>query len=63
MQLHQIDTSSTALSSNLTSSFYSQVPVARNVGSLFYTAPGVANSGGSGNRQSPIGGATGLENQ
>ncbi len=58
-----IDTGSTALSSNLTSSFYSQVPVARNVGSLFYTAPGVANSGGSGTANPAIGGATGLENQ
>lgn len=58
-----IDTGSTALSSNLTSSFYSQVPVARNVGSLFYTAPGVANSGGSGTSNPAIGGATGLENQ
>ena len=34
-----IDTGSTALGSNLTSTFYSEVPVARNVGSLFYTAP------------------------
>jgi len=58
-----IDTGSTALSSNLTSTFYSQVPVARNVGSLFYTAPGVANSGGSGTANPAIGGATGLENQ
>ena len=58
-----IDTGSTALSSNLTSAFYSQVPVARNVGSLFYTAPGVANSGGSGTSNPAIGGATGLENQ
>jgi hypothetical protein len=58
-----IDTGSTALSSNLTSTFYSEVPVARNVGSLFYTAPGVANSGGSGTANPAIGGATGLENQ
>ena len=58
-----IDTGSIALSSNLTSSFYSEVPVARNVGSLFYTAPGVANSGGSGTANPSIGGATGLENQ
>jgi Carboxypeptidase regulatory-like domain len=58
-----IDTGSTALGTNLTSSFYSQVPVARNVGSLFYTAPGVVNSGGSGTANPAIGGATGLENQ
>jgi carboxypeptidase family protein len=58
-----IDTGSTALSSNLTSSFYSQVPVARDVGSLFYTAPGVVNSGGTGTANPSIGGASGLENQ
>ena len=58
-----IDTQSTAVSSNLTSTFYNQVPVARNVGSLFYTAPGVANGGGSGNSNPSIGGASGLENQ
>jgi hypothetical protein len=58
-----IDTGSTALSSNLTSSFYSQVPVARDVGSLFYTAPGVTNSGGTGTANPSVGGATGLENQ
>jgi Carboxypeptidase regulatory-like domain len=58
-----IDTGSTALSSNLTSSFYNQVPVARDVGSLFYTAPGVTNSGGTGTANPSIGGSTGLENQ
>ncbi len=43
-----IDTSATAISTNLSDSFYNSVPVARNVGSLFYTAPGVTNGGGSG---------------
>lgn len=59
----EIDTSSTAIGANLTSSFYNQVPVARNVGSLFYTAPGVTNGGGTGTSNPSIGGATGLENQ
>jgi hypothetical protein len=58
-----IDSGSTALSSNLTSSFYSEVPVARDVGSLFYTAPGVTNAGGTGTANPSIGGASGLENQ
>jgi hypothetical protein len=58
-----VDTTSTALGSNLTSSFYSQVPVARNVGSLFYTAPGATNSGGTGTANPSIEGSTGLENQ
>ena len=58
-----IDTSATAISTNLSDSFYNSVPVARNVGSLFYTAPGVTNGGGSGSANPSIGGATGLENQ
>ena len=44
----EVDTNSTAISTNLSNTFYSQVPVARNVGSLFYTAPGVINSGNAG---------------
>jgi hypothetical protein len=59
----QLDTGSTALGSDLTSTFYQQVPVARNVGSLFYTAPGVADGGGTGTANPSIGGSTGLENQ
>jgi hypothetical protein len=59
----QIDTTSTAIGSDLSSTFYQQVPVARNVGSLFYTAPGVADGGGTGNANPSIGGSTGLENQ
>ncbi len=35
----------------------------RNVGSLFYVAPGAVNGGGTGNSNPSIGGATGLENQ
>jgi hypothetical protein len=58
-----IDTGSTALGSNLTQNFYSNVPVARNVGSLFYTAPGVSSGGGTGTSNPSINGATGLENQ
>ncbi len=59
----QIETTSTAIGSNLDATFYSQVPVARNVGSLFYTAPGATNGGGTGTANPSIGGATGLENQ
>ena len=57
-----IDTSSTAVSDNLTAAFYQQVPIARNVGSLFYVAPGVVDGGGTGNSNPSVGGATGLEN-
>jgi hypothetical protein len=58
----QIDTSTTAVGANLTDTFYSQVPVQRNVGSLFYVAPGVVSGGGTGTANPSIGGATGLEN-
>ncbi len=58
-----IDTGSTAIGENLTDQFYNAVPVARNVGSLFATAPGVVNSGGAGTSNPSIGGASGLENQ
>ena len=57
-----IDTSSTAVSDNLTATFYQQVPIARNVGSLFYVSPGVVDGGGTGNSNPSVGGATGLEN-
>jgi hypothetical protein len=57
-----IDTSSTAVSDNLTATFYQQVPVARNIGSLFYVSPGVVDGGGTGNSNPSVGGATGLEN-
>ena len=58
-----VDTSSTALGSDLSINFFDEVPIARNVGSLFYTAPGVADGGGTGNANPSIGGSTGLENQ
>jgi hypothetical protein len=57
-----IDPTSTAVSDNLTATFYQQVPVARNVGSLFYVSPGVVDGGGTGTSNPSVGGATGLEN-
>jgi hypothetical protein len=57
-----IDPTSTAVSDNLTASFYQQVPVARDVGSLFYVSPGVVDGGGTGTSNPSVGGATGLEN-
>lgn len=59
----QLDTSSTAVGSDLSISYFEQVPVARTIGALFYTAPGVADGGGTGNANPSIGGSTGLENQ
>ncbi|MBZ5722171.1 MAG: TonB-dependent receptor [Acidobacteriia bacterium] len=58
-----IDTTSSAVGSNLTDEFYSKVPISRGVASLFYTAPGVADGGGTGNANPSISGSSGLENQ
>jgi len=58
----QVDTTSTAVGSNLTDTFYQSVPVARGVTSLFYAAPGVASGGGTGTANPSIAGGTGLEN-
>ncbi|MBT9332603.1 TonB-dependent receptor [Paracidobacterium acidisoli] len=65
-----IDTQSTAISANLTDTFYNSIPMARNVTSIFYVAPGVAggqvagsaNQNGPGSANPSIGGASGLEN-
>src|SRR6476646_6694358 len=57
-----IDTSSTAVSDNLTATFYQQVPIARSIGSLFYVSPGVVDGGLTGTSNPSVGGATGLEN-
>ena len=47
---------------DLSDTFYQQVPVARNVASLFYVAPGATDSGGAGHSNPSISGASGLEN-
>jgi hypothetical protein len=57
-----IDTSSTAVATNLNDDFYQKLPVARGVAGLFYLAPGVVSGGGTGASNPSIGGATGLEN-
>jgi hypothetical protein len=66
----EIDTQSTAITSNLTDTFYNSVPMPRNVSSIFYAAPGVTAGqvAGSANQTGPsaanpsIGGASALEN-
>ena len=58
----EVDTNSTAVGDNLSTTFYQQVPTARGVGSLFYVAPGAVDGGGTGKANPSIGGATGLEN-
>jgi len=58
----EVDTTSTAVGSNLTDNFYQSVPVGRNVTGLFYAAPGVTSGGGTGTANPSIAGGTGLEN-
>jgi hypothetical protein len=71
-----INTESNAIDANLTDTFYNSIPMARNVSSIFYAAPGVVTGLASSSAQVPgvgatsgpgasnpsIGGATGLEN-
>src|SRR5208282_3043050 len=57
-----VDTTSTAVATNLNDDFYNKLPVQRNVAGLFYLAPGVVSGGGTGAANPSIGGATGLEN-
>ena len=66
----QIDTQNTAITSNLTDTFYNSVPMQRNVSAIFYAAPGVElgqvagtpNQNGPGASNPSIGGASALEN-
>ena len=70
-----INTESNAIDANLTDTFYNSIPMARNVASIFYAAPGVATgqssstamvagvgNNGPGASNPSIGGASGLEN-
>ena len=58
----QIDQQSTAVSSNLSDQLYENIPVNRNVQSLFYLAPGVTDSGGGGQANPSIAGGSALDN-
>lgn len=57
-----VDTTSTAVGTSLTDTFYTSVPIARNVGALFGAAPGVVSGGGTGTTNPSISGSSGLEN-
>ena len=58
-----IDTTSSSINSNLSDTFYQNIPVQRNVASLFYLAPGVASGLRTGNSNPSISGGSGLENE
>ncbi len=57
-----IDTASTSVGASLPDSFFHSIPMARNVSSVFYIAPGVTDGGGTGRSNPSISGASGLEN-
>jgi hypothetical protein len=57
-----VDTSTSSVTTGISDSFYQNIPVARNVASLFYLAPGAVDGQGTGNNNPSISGSTGLEN-
>jgi Carboxypeptidase regulatory-like domain len=63
-----VDTTASSVNSNISDTFYQNIPVERGVASLFYLAPGVANGlgtepmGGGGQANPAISGSSGLEN-
>lgn len=57
-----VDTSSTAIGSNLSDQLYQNIPLQRNVQSLFYIAPGAADSLGGGRANPSISGGSALDN-
>src|SRR5580700_235405 len=57
-----VDTTTSAVATNLSDDFYQRLPVGRGVAGLFYLAPGVVSGGGTGASNPSIGGASGLEN-
>jgi len=58
-----MDTTTTAVATNINDDFFQMLPVQRNVAGLVYLAPGVVSGGGTGAANPSISGATGLENQ
>src|SRR5215469_15478721 len=58
-----VDTGATGVSANMNDTFYQNLPVARNVSSLFYASAGVTDGGGTGAANPSIAGGSGLENQ
>ncbi len=58
-----VDTASTGLNTTLNDTFYSNLPIARNVTGLFYASAGVTDGGGTGSSNPSIAGGSGLENQ
>ena len=57
-----VDTSTASVNTGIADTLYENIPVQRNVASLFYLAPGAVDGQGTGNNNPSISGSTGLEN-
>ncbi len=57
-----VDTTAASVNTDLADTFYENIPVGRNVSSLFYLAPGVVSGLGTGTSNPAISGSSGLEN-
>jgi hypothetical protein len=57
-----VDTTSTAVATNLNDDFCQKLPLQRGIAGLVYLAPGVVSGGGTGASNPSISGASGLEN-
>ncbi|PYV29324.1 MAG: hypothetical protein DMG22_23300, partial [Acidobacteria bacterium] len=57
-----VDTSSSSLNADFADTFYQNIPVQRNVSSLFYLSPGAVSGLGTGSANPSISGSSGLEN-
>ena len=57
-----VDTTASSVNTDIADTFYTNIPVQRNVASLFYLAPGVVSGIQTGNSNPAISGSTGLEN-
>ena len=57
-----VDTTASSVNTDIADTFYTNIPVQRNVASLFYLAPGVVSGIQTGNANPSISGSTGLEN-
>ena len=57
-----LDTTSSAVNTNISESLYQNLPIGRGMGSLFYLSPGAVDGQGTGYNNPSISGSTGLEN-
>lgn len=57
-----VDTSTSAVTANISDTFFDNIPMQRGVASLFYLSPGAVDGGQTGSNNPSISGSSGLEN-